>query len=107
MSIIFIALGLKALESVSDAAHHDLYDALAGVPLVALYSGVSAHRLGHVGFRRCNVGSRNGCRTVRRGPAAAHLLSAWRPPAIAALAIVAVLLAPWSATSGAIRHRAR
>ena len=57
-SIIFLALGLKkALEYVSDTAHHDLADPLTGVPLVTLYGGTAVYLLGHVAFRHRNIGT--------------------------------------------------
>lgn len=94
MSIIFIALGLKkVLEYVADTEDHTLSDALTGVPLVALYAGVAVHFLGHVGFRRRNVGTWN----LHRALTAAVLLLliplAWQLPALASLAILAAILA--------------
>jgi len=93
-SVIFIALGLKkVLEYVSDVEAHDLTDALTGVPLVALYGGVAVHLLGHVAFRRRNIGTWN---PHRSAVAVALLLLfpvAWQLPALASLAVVAALLA--------------
>jgi len=93
-SIIFLALGLKkVLEYVSDTERHDLTDALTGVPLVALYGGVATYLLGHVAFRRRNIGSWN----LHRSIVALLLLLlvpvAWQLPALLSLAIVAALLA--------------
>ncbi|MEO6471355.1 MAG: low temperature requirement protein A [Aeromicrobium sp.] len=93
ISIIFLALGLKkTLTYVSDTDHHTLTDALTGVPLVALYVGVAVHLLGHVAFRRRNVGSWN----IHRSIAALALLIlipvAWHLPALASLALVAATL---------------
>ena len=93
-SIIFLALGLKkVLEYVSDTERHDLTDALTGVPLVALYGGVATYLLGHVVFRRRNIGSWN----LHRSIVALLLLLlvpvAWQLPALLSLAIVAALLA--------------
>ncbi|MEP6462556.1 MAG: low temperature requirement protein A [Frankiaceae bacterium] len=54
------SLGLKkVMQYVSDSQHHDLGDALTGVPLLALYVGVAVHLLGHVAFRRRNIGTWN------------------------------------------------
>jgi low temperature requirement protein LtrA len=93
LSIVFIALGLKkVLEYVSDGTEHQLTDPLTGVPLVALYAGVSIHLLGHVGFRKRNVGTWNPHRTVVAVLLLVLIPVAWRVPALAALAIVAGLL---------------
>jgi len=81
------------LEYVSDTERHDLTDALTGVPLVALYGGVATYLLGHVAFRRRNIGSWN----LHRSIVALLLLLlvpvAWQLPALLSLAIVAALLA--------------
>ncbi len=93
-SVIFIALGLKkVLEYVSDTEQHDLGDALSGVPLVALYGGVAVHLLGHVAFRRRNVGSWNPHRSAAAVALLVLLPFAWQLPALASLALVAVVLA--------------
>jgi len=93
ISIIFIALGLKkVLEYVADTTHHDLTDALTGVPLIALYGGVAVHLLGHVAFRRRNVGTWNPHRTTAALILLLLIPLAWQLPALAALAILAVLL---------------
>ena len=94
MSIIFIALGLKkVLQYVSDTEGHDLSDALTGVPLIALYGGVAVYLLGHVGFRRRNVGTWNPHRTICAAAALLLIPLAWQVPALAALGIIALLLA--------------
>ncbi len=94
ISIIFIALGLKkVLEYVSDVEHHDLTDALTGVPLIALYGGVAVHLLGHVAFRRRNVGTWNPHRSAVAVALLLLLPVAWQLPALASLALVAGLLA--------------
>ena len=93
-SVIFIALGLKkVLEYVGDSASHDLSDALTGVPLIALYGGVAVHLLGHVAFRRRNVGTWNPHRTLTACALLLLIPLASRVPAIAALGIVATVLA--------------
>ncbi|MGB8383499.1 MAG: low temperature requirement protein A, partial [Dermatophilaceae bacterium] len=93
ISILFVGLGLKkVLEYVSDSTHHSLTEPLTGVPLVALYGGVAVHLLGHVGFRRRNVGTWNPHRTIVAAALLVLLPVAWRIPALAALAIVAGLL---------------
>ncbi len=94
ISIIYIALGLKkTLSYVSDTAHHDLSDALTGTPLVALYAGVAVHLLGHVAFRRRNVGTWNPHRTIAAVLLLVLLPVAWHLPALASLALVALVLA--------------
>lgn len=93
ISIIFIALGLKkVLEYVADTDHHTLTDSLTGVPLIALYGGVAVHLLGHVAFRRRNVGTWNPHRTLVAATLLLLLPLAWQLPALAALALVAALL---------------
>jgi low temperature requirement protein LtrA len=93
MSILFVALGLKkVMEYVADTDHHDLADALTGTPLVALYAGTAVHLLGHVAFRRRNVGSWNRHRTGVALLLVALLPVAWQLPALASLALVAGLL---------------
>lgn len=94
ISVIFIALGLKkVLEYVSDTEHHDLADALTGVPLIALYGGVAVHLLGHVAFRRRNVGTWNPHRSTVAAALLLLLPLAWQLPALASLTLVAALLA--------------
>ena len=93
LSVIFIALGLKkVLEYVSDTEHHALTDPLKGVPLLALFLGVAAYLLGHVGFRRRNIGSWNPHRTVAAVVLVAAVPLAWKLPALASLGIVAAVL---------------
>lgn len=81
------------MEYVSDTAHHDLIDPLTGVPLIALYAGVAVHLLGHVAFRRRNVGTWNPHRTATAVVLVLLIPVAWQLPALAALALVAALLA--------------
>jgi len=94
ISIVYIALGLKkVLEYAADTEHHHLTDPLTGVPLIALYGGVAVYLLGHVGFRRRNVGTWNPHRTVIAAALLLLIPLAWQLPALAALAVVATLLA--------------
>jgi low temperature requirement protein LtrA len=94
LSVIFIALGLKkVLEYVADTEHHHLSDALTGVPLLALYGGVAVHLLGHVAFRRRNIGTWNPHRTTAALAVLLLVPVAWQLPALAALAVVSLLLA--------------
>jgi low temperature requirement protein LtrA len=93
VSIIFVALGQKkVLEYVADTDGHDLTDPLTGMPLVALYVGVAVHLLGHVAFRRRNVGSWNPHRSAVAVALVVLLPLAWQLPALASLALVATLL---------------
>lgn len=93
ISIIFIALSLKkVLEYVSNTGDHDLTDPLTGVPLVALFGGVTVHLLGHVAFRHRNTGTWNPHRTVVAVVLAALIPVAWQLPALASLGLVAALL---------------
>jgi low temperature requirement protein LtrA len=94
VSIIFIALGLKkALEYVSDTENHSLADPLTGVPLVALYGGVAVYLLGHVAFRRRNIGTWNPHRSLVAVLLLALIPLAWQLPALGALALVGAVLA--------------
>ena len=94
ISVIFIALGLKkVLEYVADTSDHELTDALTGVPLIALYVGVAVHLLGHVAFRRRNIGTWNPHRSLAAVILVVLLPLAWQLPALAALAVVAGVLA--------------
>jgi low temperature requirement protein LtrA len=94
VSIIFIALGLKkTLEYVSGTGHHDLGDPMTGVPLVALYGGVAVYLLGHVAFRRRNIGTWNPHRSLAAVLLLALIPLAWQLPALGALALVGVVLA--------------
>lgn len=93
LSIIYLALGLKkVMQYVADTEHHDLSDALTGVPLLALYGGVAVHLLGHVAFRRRNTGTWNPHRSAVAALMLVLIPVAWRLPALAQLAIVAALL---------------
>lgn len=94
ISVIFIALGLKkVLEYVAHTSDHALTDPLTGVPLIALYVGVAVHLLGHVAFRRRNVGTWNPHRGLAACVVILLLPLAWQLPALAALALVAGVLA--------------
>ncbi len=83
--IVLVALGLeKTLEHVGDPLHT--------VPAFALLGGVAAYLLGHVAFRYRHIHTVN----WRRTGLAALLLALWplavEIPALATLALVAVLL---------------
>ena len=111
-SIIFIALGMKkVLEYVADTDAYRLSDSLTGVPLISLYGGVAVYLLGHVAFRRRNVGTWNPHRTLAAVALLVLIPLAWRLPALAALGMVAVLLAALVGYElwrfGEARHRVR
>ena len=92
-SIVFIALGLKkVLEYVADDDHHELSDAMTGVPLAALFGGVAVYLAGHVGFRRRNVGSWNPHRLTAIVVVLVLLPVAWQLPALVSLGLVAGVL---------------
>ena len=59
---------------------------------MALYAGVAVHLLGHVAFRRRNVGSWNPHRTTAAVALLVLLPVAWQLPALASLTLVAALL---------------
>jgi hypothetical protein len=60
--------------------------------LVALYLGVAVHLLGHVAFRRRNIGTWNPHRSLAAVTLVLLLPVAWQLPALAALALVAGIL---------------
>jgi hypothetical protein len=60
--------------------------------LVALYVGVAVHLLGHVAFRRRNIGTWNPHRSLAAVVLVVLLPLAWQLPALAALALVAGVL---------------
>ncbi|MEJ7744097.1 MAG: low temperature requirement protein A [Nocardioidaceae bacterium] len=93
ISIVFIALGLKKVLEYVSSTEQELTDALTGVPLVALYGGVAVHLLGHVAFRRRNVGTWNPHRSIVAVTLLLLVPVAWQLPALASLALVAALLA--------------
>jgi low temperature requirement protein LtrA len=93
VGVIYLALGLKKVaEYVGDTEHHALTDPLSPTPLWALFGGVALYLLGHLGFRRRNVG------TINRPRAAAVVvlvlapLALYEVPALASLAVLAALL---------------
>jgi low temperature requirement protein LtrA len=91
--VIYLALGLKKVaEYVGDTAHHSLADPLPTTAVWALYGGVAAYLIGHLGFRLRNIGSINRPRAL----VAAVLLVAppavGRLPALAALGVLAGVL---------------
>jgi low temperature requirement protein LtrA len=91
--VIYLALGLKKVaEYVGDTSHHSLADPLPTTAVWALYAGVAAYLIGHLGFRLRNIGSINRPRAL----VAAVLLVAppavGRLPALAALGVLAGVL---------------
>jgi low temperature requirement protein LtrA len=91
--VILVSLGLEqVLEYVGDASHHTLRDALAWLPLSAMYGGVALYLLAHVAFKfrtwhkvsvpRLVVA----CVVLSSIPLAAQLM------ALAALALLAAIL---------------
>jgi low temperature requirement protein LtrA len=92
--VIYLALGLKKVaESVGGGEHHALADPLATTALWALYGGVAAYLLGHLGFRLRNVGSVNRPRAVVAVLLLAAPLALGQVPALVALGVLAGVLA--------------
>jgi low temperature requirement protein LtrA len=90
--IILLALGLKkVLEYVGDAAAHSLSDPLRGPGLYALFGGVVLYLVGHLGFRLRNMHSVNWPRLVAVGALIVLAPIAEQLPALAALALLAVV----------------
>jgi low temperature requirement protein LtrA len=91
--VVLLALGMKkVLEFTGDGTHHDLSEALALLPLAAMYGGVALYLLANVAFKYRIVRRAN----VHRSVAAALLLVlipfAARIPALAALGLVTAVL---------------
>ena len=91
--VVLLALGMKkVLEFTGDGAHHDLSEALALLPLAAMYGGVALYLLANVAFKYRIVRRAN----VHRSVAAALLLVliplAAQIPALAALGLVTAVM---------------
>lgn len=87
--VVLLALGMKkVLEYAGDGIHHDLSEALASLPLAAMYGGVALYLLANVAFKYRIVRSVN----VHRIAAGALLLAliplAAQIPALAALGLL-------------------
>lgn len=92
--VVLLVLGMKkVLEYVGDTGAHDLGDRLAAVPAGALPGGVAIYLLAHVGFTWRAARHVSRPRLVVAGLALALVPVAARVPALAALAMVAVLAA--------------
>ncbi len=93
--IVFLALGLKkALGHVGDLEGTDIADGagLHGVPLWALYGGVTVYLLAHVAFRLRNIGSVNRQRVVLAVVLVALVPAVDRLAAVGQLAVLAALV---------------
>jgi low temperature requirement protein LtrA len=92
IGIVLLALGLKkVLEHVGDSADHDLTEPLTGVSLFALVGGVALYLVGHVAFKWRTRHELYWPRLI-----AAVVLAALTPllgqlPALASLAVVALV----------------
>jgi low temperature requirement protein LtrA len=91
--VIYLALGVKKVaEYVGDTSHHTLTDPLPATAHWALYAGVVAYLVGHLGFRLRNIGSINVPRAVVAGVLLLAPLATQALPALAALAVLAAVL---------------
>jgi low temperature requirement protein LtrA len=91
--VIYLALGLKKVaQAVGDESQHALTDPLPTTALWALYGGVAAYLLGHLGFRLRNIGSINRPRAAVAVLLLAAPLALGRVPALGALAVLAATL---------------
>jgi low temperature requirement protein LtrA len=91
--VIYLALGVKKVaEYVGDESHHSLTDPLPATALWALYAGVVAYLVAHLGFRLRNVGSINRPRAVVAAVLLLAPLAVQTLPALAALAVLAAVL---------------
>jgi low temperature requirement protein LtrA len=94
IGIVLLALGLKkVLEYVGDTEHHHLDDPLKGVGLYALFVGVALYLLGHVGFKRRTVHLWSVSRLITAALVLIAIPLVMTIPALAQLAVLAVLLA--------------
>jgi low temperature requirement protein LtrA len=92
--VIYLALGVKKVaEYVGDESHHALTDPLPATALWAMYAGVVAYLVAHLGFRLRNVGSINRPRAVVAVVLLLTPLAVQSLPALAALAVLAAVLA--------------
>ncbi|MGQ0630906.1 MAG: low temperature requirement protein A [Sporichthyaceae bacterium] len=112
VGIVLLALGMKkVLEYVSDTEGHDLDDPLKGTALLALVLGVSAYLAGQVAFiARCGAGVRIH-RLVLAGAVLPLAVLGAQLPAMATLAVLAVVVSATVAWESwrfaAQRHKVR
>jgi low temperature requirement protein LtrA len=91
--IVLLALGLKkVLEFAGDEIHHDLSEALPGLPLAAMYGGVALYLLANVAFKYRIVRSANVHRMVAGVLLLALIPVAAEMPALAAPGLLTAVI---------------
>ena len=89
--VVLVALGVeKVLEYVGDGEHHDLAEALTGLPLYALYGGVALYLLGHAAFKLRATHILSSQRLVVAAVTLALIPIATQVPALAALTLLSI-----------------
>ncbi|MGE3285184.1 MAG: low temperature requirement protein A [Pseudonocardia sp.] len=93
VGIVMMALGLKkAMNYIAGHDGHELTDPLYGVSLVALYGGTALYLAGHIGFKWYLTRQVSVARVVTVALLILLIPVAWFLPAMASLALLAVLL---------------
>jgi low temperature requirement protein LtrA len=93
IGIVMMALGLKkAMSYIAGHDGHELTDPLYGVSLVALYGGTALYLVGHIGFKWYLTQQVSGARVVTVALLVLLIPLAWFLPAMATLALLAVVL---------------
>ena len=110
--IVLAALGTEqVLEYVGDASHHELGDALATLPLAAMYGGVALYLLAQVAFKYRNWHTLSRPRLTATAVDPDPIPVAARIPALAALGVVTaamvVLITFESLTYSELREQVR
>ncbi len=91
--VVLFALGMKkVLEFTGDGAHHDLSEALATLPLIAMYGGVALYLLSNVAFKYRIVHHSNLHRVVAAALLLALIPLAAQIPALAALGLLTAVM---------------
>jgi low temperature requirement protein LtrA len=91
--VVLVALGVeKVLEYVGDSAHHDLAEALTGLPLYALYGGVALYLLAHAAFKLRATHILSIQRLVMAVVILALIPIAAQVPALAALTVLSITI---------------
>jgi low temperature requirement protein LtrA len=89
--VVLVALGVeKVLEYVGDGEHHDLAEALTGLPLYSLYGGVALYLLAHAAFKLRATHILSSHRLVVAAVTLALIPIAAEVPALVALALLSI-----------------
>ncbi len=80
------------LEYVGDASHHELGDALATLPLAAMYGGVALYLLAQVAFKYRNWHTLSRPRLIATAAILVLIPAAAQIPALAALGVLTAVM---------------